>query len=482
MKVILINPALCNFRDSSAHAMPLGLMYLAAVIEQQGHTAKVLDADNLRLSWEDMEKKLSTERPDVIGITATSLSMVALKKTAEVAKKILPKSRIIAGGFGPTLEPHRTLKENPVIELVCLGESERTIVDLLKCWQDKLPLDQIKGIIYRDGDKLIETAKREPIMDLDTLPFPAYHLLEPPQEKYIGIHTEVEGIKRPILVMFASRGCPHRCIFCSLGSKVVRFRKPQKVVDEIEKYVKTYRAQAIQLYDDEFIGMSPQENIWVSEICDEIIKRKLDHIGYMVQGRCSRFIEPDVLKKMRRVGFRWIWWGVESGSQQVLDSIKKDIKVENIKRAFALAKQADLKSLMFIMTGFPEETEKNIKETADLISEVKPDTVRIHIATPLPGSELKRILESGNMIEDYNVLNYVMRGKAVHHTKYFSSKEIVRNYEMLKFRFEEGHKRFVRIFFKSFLTVSGLKKLPVRAYKIFTYSMRWLKWKILKFS
>lgn len=476
MKILLINPPLCNFRPSSAHAVPLGLLYLAAVIEKAGHEAKVLDADNLRLTWDELKQKLSEETPDIVGITATTLSMMALSETAKVAYQVLPKAKIIAGGFGPSLEPEKTLHENPEIDLICLGESEETIVDLLKSWQNNTPLSRVSGVIFRDGDKIVKTAPRQPPMDLDSIPFPAYHLLEPSFEKFKGIHLNYEGMRRPIIVMFASRGCPHRCIFCSLGSRLVRFRSPKNIVDEIEKYVKKFKVGSVQLYDDEFIGMSPAENQWVSEICDEIIKRGLNNIGYLVQGRCSKFIELATLKKMKQAGFCWIWWGVESGSQGILDSIKKDITAESVKRTFTLARQANLKSMMFIMVGFPEEREEDIKKTADLIAKVKPDSVRIHIATPLPGSEMWQILKQENMIDDYNFLNYDMRSHAVHHTKYFSGQEIIKNYEMLKFRFEQGHKKFVKIILNSFMSLHGLKSLPRRTKKALNYGMRWLKW------
>lgn len=481
MKFLFINPPMCNFRESSSHAMPLGLMYLAAVLEKAGHQAKVLDTDRLKLSWDQLEERFKTENPDVLGISGTSLSMPALHESVRVAKKSIPDAKIIVGGFGPTLEPEKTLRENEFIDLLCIREAEETIIELIDVWQNRKDLKDVKGVFYRDRGEIVKTEDRPPILDLDKIPFPAYHLIEPSFEKYVGIHKDYEGMNRPIIMMFASRGCPHRCIFCSLGQKAVRWHSPKRVVDEIELYVKKYKAESIQLYDDEFIGMSVRQNQWLVEICDEIKKRGLDNIGYLAQGRCSQFVELEILKKMKETGFCWIWWGVESGSQKVLDGIKKDIKVENVIRTFALARQAGIKSLMFIMTGFPEEREEDVKKTAELIARVKPDEIRIHIATPLPGSEMWRILKEGEMIEDYDFLHYTMRGRAVHHTKYFTSDEIIRNYEMLKFRFEEGHRHFFGVIAKSFITKEGLKKLPSRIKKAFSYGFRWLKW-LLKFS
>ncbi|MFA5022536.1 MAG: radical SAM protein [Patescibacteria group bacterium] len=476
MKVLLVNPPLCNFRKSSAHSMPMGLLYLAAVLERDGYEAKVIDADALKLTWEKLRERLKAENPNLVGITSTSLSWPAMTETARICKEVLPNSKIIVGGFGATLEPERALNDCAEIDFVCLGEGEKTIIDLVKALESNLPIREVKGLVIRDGNGLLRTEKQETIMDLDTIPPPAYHLLEPGFESYSGVHGDYQGIEPPSIVMFASRGCPHRCIFCSLGSKVVRSRSPKKVVDEIEFYKNKFKVKSVLIYDDEFIGMSTMQNKWILDICDEIIKRGHDDLGYLVEGRCSQFVDLAVLKRMKEAGIKWVWWGVESGSQKVLDSIKKDITIANIKRTFALTRQAGLKSLMFIMTGFPEETEEDVKKTADLLAEVKPDKCRIHIVTPMPGSELFRILNEQKLIDEYDFLEYNMRGRAVHHTKYFSQEEIKKNYEMLKFRFEEGHKKFIKVFFTSFLSVKGLKKIPRRIKKVFVYGLKWLKW------
>jgi len=456
--------------------MPMGLLYLAAVLEENNYQVKVIDADALRLSWDDLKNRLKEENSDLVGITSTSLSWPAMTETAKVCKEVFPNSKVVVGGFGVTLEPERALNDSQEIDFVCLGEGEKTIIDLVKALESDLPIREVRGLVLRTSEGIIRTEKQEVIMDLDTIPAPAYHLLEPGFEKYPGVHGDYKGIKPPSIVMFASRGCPHRCIFCSLGSKVVRFRSPQKIVDEIEFYKNKFGVKSILIYDDEFIGMSLQQNKWILEICDEIIRRGHDDLGYLVEGRCSQFVDLNVLQKMKRAGIKWVWWGVESGSQKVLDSIKKDITVENVKRTFSLTKQAGLKSLMFIMVGFPEEQEEDIKKTADLLADVKPDKCRIHIVTPMPGSELFRILDEEKLIDEYDFLKYDMRAKAVHHTKYFSREGIRKNYEMLKFRFEEGHRKFIKIILKSFFTIEGLKKLPLRIKKVFNYGLRWFKW------
>lgn len=480
MKILLINPPLHNFlNECHSETTPLGLMYLAAVLEKNNYSVKILDAERLLLSWDDLKEKVILEKPDLIGIGGTSLSLPALCKTAEICSLILPNIKIIAGGMGVTFEPERVLKENPAIDLVVMYEAEKTILEIMQHFQGNKKLSDIKGIAFRKNREIIINEKQEYISELDSIPFPAYHLLEPSFSHYSGMHrgAQIYGLEMPNAVIMASRGCPHRCIFCSNGKIKNRRRDPIKIVDEIEFCYKKIGAKSIQFYDDEFIGTSPAQNKWIEEICNEIISRKLNHFGYLVQGRCSKFIDLATLKKMKQAGFNWICWGVESGSQKVLDLMKKDITITDIENAFKLAKQAEIKSLMFIIIGIPGETREDVLETGKLIERVKPDKVRFHIITPFPGSEIWETLKAKNQIEDYNFLHYNTRFNAVHHTDEMTKKEIEEIYNMMILRYESNKKNLIKVFFKSFLSLKEFKKLPFRIKKIFKHIPQWIKMK-----
>ena len=475
MKVLFLNPFLYSGKKGKANSPPLGLMYLAAIMERNNYSVKVIDLEALAWTWDDLKTRLTKEKPDIIGVTGTTLGMPALIATAKFAKQILPQVKIIAGGFGPTIEPEKTIMENSAINIVIVGEGEKTIIELMEYFTGKKNIKDIKGIAYKENGQFVRAPVQEIIKDLDSIPWPAYHLLEPDFYSYHGVHGKHKGIIKPNAVMFASRGCPHRCIFCCLGSKIVRFREPKKVVDEIEFYYQKFGVKSIQLYDDEFVGMTSWQNQWISEICDEIIKRGLNNLGYMVQGRCSRFLDSNVLKKMREAGFKWIWWGVESGSQKILDLIQKDITLESIKRAFALAKEAGIGSLMFIMVGFPGETKEDAMLSAKLIKEVKPDKIRIHITTPLPGSKLWNILAEKNQIETFDYSKYDSRLHVIHHTDELSSAEIKNLYQMLLFRFENGYWYFMKVLWRSLFFKEGWNKLPKRINKAFNHFFQWIK-------
>jgi len=480
MKILLINPPVCNdIGRVIASTPPLGLLYLAAYLEKNNYSnIRVLDADAVKTTWSELKKILEEEKPDLIGITGASFVFPALVKTARIIRDILPDSVIIAGGFGPTTEPEKVLKSaGCAVDFVVLGEGEITLLELIKSIEKgEEDFKNIDGLAYLDQENLVTTNPREYIKDLDILPWPAYHLLVPDFTEYGGMHAQYKEMGRPVGILLASRGCPHRCTFCSLGSKMYRQRDPKDIVDEMEFLKNKFGLKSIQIYDDEFIGMSLQQNQWIEKICDEIITRGLNQkLTFLVQGRCSQFVELDVLKKMRQAGFRWIWWGVESGSQKVLDSINKDIRIDNITRDFLLAKQAGIKSMMFIMIGFPGETPADIKLTSNLIKKVNPDQVRIHILSPYPGSKLRKYLEENNLLDTDDYYKFDTRGTVIHHTKEMTSEEIKKYYRILVFRFENGYWYFIKFLFKSLMTIDGWKKLFERIKMIFEYLFGWLK-------
>lgn len=484
MKILLINPPIFNdLGRVLADTPPLGLLYIAAFMEKNGYgDIKVIDADAAKLSWADLENLLLEGKPDIVGITGASLVLPAILKTAEISKKILPQSKVIVGGFGASNEPKKVLRSsNKVVDFVVIREGELTFLELIKALENKKDnFKDIAGVAYLDGqNNFMITENRKNIPDLNVLPWPAYHLLFPKFSAYKGIHAGYMSM--PNAVMVASRGCPHRCAFCSLGANFYRRREPKDIVAEMEFYVNEFGVKSIQLYDDEFIGMSPQQNEWVEEICREIIIRGLNKkLIFLAQGRCSQFVELAVLKKMKEAGFNWIWWGVESGSQKILDFITKDIKVENVVRDISLAKKAGIKSMIYIMVGFPKETLADIKLTVKLIKKVKANAVRIHILSPYPGSKLRKYLEENNLLETSDYYKFDSRINVIHHTEEMTKEQIKKNYRYLVFRFENGYWYFIKFFFNSLFTIDGWRKLSARSRMIFMHLFEQLKFILVK--
>jgi len=480
MKILFINPPLHNFLGGChSETTPLGLMYLAAILEKNNYEAKILDAERLLMNWDDLALKIKTENPNIIGIGGMTLGTPAILKTAAVCKNVLPNVKIMVGGAGPTFEPERMLQKESAIDLVVRFEAENNILDIINYFTGAKDIKDVKGIAYQEAKQIIINPPAEYVKDLDSIPLPAYHLLEPSFSNYSGMHRGFAyyGMQMPNAVIMASRGCPHRCIFCSNHKTPNRRRDPKKIVDEIE-FCLNLGAKSIQFYDDEFIGTSPVQNSWVEAICDEIIARNLQHISYLVQGRCSPFIKLEILQKMKTAGFKWVWWGVESGSQKMLDLMKKDTTLADIKNTFKIAHAAGLKSLMFIIIGLPGETKKDVYETGRLIENVNPDQVRFHIITPFPGSDLWEKLKAKNQIEDYDFLHYNTRFSAVHHTDELSAKEIENLYKMMVLRYESNKKNLLKVMLKSFYQPSEWKNLLPRLQKVFKIIPQWIKIKL----
>ena len=217
------------------------------------------------------------------------------------------------------------------------------------------------------------------------------------------------------------------------------------------------------IYDDETVGMSDFQNNWVMQVCDEIISRGLNGISYKCQGRCSPYVKLEVFKKMKEAGFNRIMFGVESGSQKVLDAIKKDITLEGIVEAFRLTRLAGIKSLAFVMVGNLSETQEDVEQTKLLLRKIKPDYVQVNVATPLPSSELWDIAIAKNWISVNDFSKYYMINP-VSSTDWMSPEEMVKMKRMLEF---EGLQFTVKTGIKeAFESLDGLKRLPQRVSRL----------------
>lgn len=470
IKILLINPPVWLFVGHNMSNSPvLGIGYIGAVLDKAGYDVSIIDADALGLDREALEQRVRDEDPDIVGVTSTTLGLPVMHETIRIAKKAKPTVKVMVGGPGPTLEPEKVLRDNADIDVAALDEAEEFVVDLVRSLEGAIPMADVGGLAYLDGDQYVQTHKMPVPADLDRIPQPAYHLMDPPFLAYHGVHGSWPGIELPNAVLMASRGCPHRCTFCSQALTKVRRRSPKDIVDEIEYCHRELGAKSVQLYDPEFLGMSHAQNVWISEICDEIIRRDLQHLGKLVQGRCSKFVTDEVLEKMKAAGFKWIWFGVESGSEKVLKAIQKDETVPDIVATFKKVRKHGIQRLMFLMVGLPEETPEDVVATGRLVEASKPDRVRVHIATPLPGTKMYDQLQERIIHYDYSL--YDTRLTVVHSTETMDADTIKRMYEWLHFKYEVGYWYFAKLFFKSLLDPKELAKTPTRVKKVLDHSL-----------
>lgn len=332
MNISLMNPRYSEFYGSFSEAKevtsgsppPLGLEYIAAMLEVNGHNVQIIDAEVEKLTMKETVKKVKHTNPEIIGFTATTPVIKRANKISILLKEENPDIISIVGGPHPTALPKKTLEEFNSFDYVCKGESEYTIIELLKSIENKAKIDNVNGIAFRKEGKVVETPDRPFIKSLDNLPFPARHLID--QTKYT-IET-VHGERGRFTTIQTSRGCPFKCIFCYpvLGNRV-RYRSPESVVNELKIIEEKYKVNVVGFVDD----------IWTlnlkraKAICDMIIKEGLD----LEWGCTSRVdtIDRELLEKMNKAGCVRINYGVESGDPDILRVIKKGITIDQAKKS-----------------------------------------------------------------------------------------------------------------------------------------------------
>lgn len=386
MRVLLLNPPFADYGGLEGHGgkiAPLNLGYLASYLMQVNSDIdiSILDCEGLRLKYTEIENRIRELKPDIIGITIPTPAFVQGLEVSRIAKRVNKDIKIIVGGPHPTAFPMETTGEE-TIDISVYGEGELTFIEIVDALQNNKTLEGIKGLAYKDaGNNVKLNAPRPLISDLDTIPFPARHLL--PLERYFLPPTKRESNKRSGN-MLTSRGCPYECTYCMariIWNKKVRLRSVKNVVDEIEECVKKYGLGEFNFHDELFT-LKRDRTI---EICREICRRKLD-IAWVCMVRVD-YVWEDVLREMKKAGCRKIVFGFESGSQEILDIMKKRTTVEQAIKAVRLVKKVGIKTGGNFMFGNIGETEETIRKSIELAKKLNTDTVAFFIASPYPGTE-----------------------------------------------------------------------------------------------
>lgn len=422
MRVCLINPPRMHPKlwGKPNVFQPLGIAYVAAVLERQ-HKVCIIDSPtegwgNLQqidgtkyrvgLSNEKIADRIRRWSPDVVGINIpfSGWSKGAFE-VASIVKSIDKDITTVLDGQHPSARPEECLT-NPSIDFVVIGEGEHTISELVNVLEEgnTQNLKKIEGIAFTKNGKAVITPPRPAIQDLDSLPFPARHLL--PMDKYFADvkETPLRGeINKPWTTMMTTRGCPYNCVFCTVHivmGKKWRSRSPENVVDELEQLIQTYHIKQIDFYDENMtLDKKRMENI-----CDLIMKRGLDIEWYTPNGVRADTLDENLLKKMKKSGCKRIRVAPESGVQRVVDQIvKKNQKLTEVEKAVALSKKAGIKVGCFFVIGLIGETKEDIKETikyAYKLKQLGADKFYFSIATPIYGTELYEQAKQGGFLRD----------------------------------------------------------------------------------
>lgn len=371
MRVLLINPF---YPISETPSPPLGLAYLAAALEQAGVDVRVLDLVVYPYSEQMLADLLQDFKPALVGLTAVTMNVDRALSLVRDVKRLAPQVVTALGGPHVTFSASETLEACPDLDIVALGEGERTIVELSAAIEAGAGVGEVKSIAYRSGSDLRFTARRGFIRDLDTLPMPARRLLPLGRYRALGM---------PI-TMTTSRGCPHACIFC-VGRRMVgarmRFRSPLQVVDELASLA-VLGFHQVNIADDLFTADPPR----CMAVCDEILRRGL-RIKWTSFARVDT-VSPELLVKMKAAGCTAVSFGIESGNSEILASVKKGITLEQVVRAVDMCAGAGVTPFASFILGLPGETPDTLRETIAFGKRLgeRGLVYGFHILAPFPGT------------------------------------------------------------------------------------------------
>ncbi len=390
------------------------------MVEREGYKVEILDCNAENIDWGSLTSEVEKRKPDVVGVSAITPFFYTALKTAEVVKKVDREIKTVLGGSHATFMGREILKKHSEIDLIVKGEGELIFSKLIKALEKGTSLSNVKGLIFRLNGKIYETPDPSLLLNLDELPMPAYHLL--PMKKYFF----------PVLgkfsVVLSSRGCPFSCFFCSewkFWHRKWRKRDPSKVVDEIELLTQKYGRESIWFGDDCF-NVDKQH---MEKICSEIEERGLD-VNWYYQGRADFVVKyRDLLPKMRRAGNLMVQIGVEAATDNELSVLRKNLKIETVKKAVKLLKQNNIICQGLMIIGTWRDKYETIMEKVNFMKKLGVDFPIYTVLTPFPGSDLFDEAKNKNLIEVTDYSKYDM-AHALMPTKYLTRKQVMRLYSL----------------------------------------------------
>ncbi len=405
-KVALVNPPLPVDIGHHPQFPPLGLAYMAAVLDQNGFEVKIIDCPVNGIDHQKLKAELSAFQPALVGTGSMTPTIASALKVAQVAKEACPDATVVMGGPHATFSDSEVLTQEKAVDIIARGEGEETILELAKQPESGQKLQDIKGITFRKNNQIIQNPMRPFIQNLDALPLPGYKFLS--IEKYWVSN-------RKLLPIITSRGCPYACSFCvasQMFGQKFRARSPKNVLDELEWLQNEFGAEGVAFQDDTFTFDRKR----AMEICDGMIERKLKlHWGC---GTRADVVTKEVLAKMAAAHCDETMFGVESGCTSMRAILKRGVSNEQIENAIKWAKEAGMFVTVSVILGYPGETKATLQETLDFAAKLQPDDVWLCHATPYPGTHLREIVVKNGwkMSTDwatYNTMNPIFEDPAL---------------------------------------------------------------------
>ena len=393
-RVLLVNPR-ATYVDELAQKCfpPLNLLYLAAALRADGYSPLVLDANALRLTDPQIVDAARRLDPAVMGLSVYSDILRQVRDLTEVLGEACPGARLVLGGPHATAVPRQTLECFPRVDFVLRGEAEESLPQLCLRLVQGREVKDLPGICYREGDRVrLGPPPRPP--RIHGLPLPARDLVASVYQRRL-YHTLMVR-RRPVDTMITSRGCPFACGFCYTRGHRYRFRAPDAVVDELAR-IRDQGIRDVEICDDTFTVNRER----AMEIFDLIIRARLD-LSFRIKSRTDVFDEQ-LARRASEAGAYLVAFGMESGSQRILDAMGKRITVEDNARACELSRRYGMLCHSSWIIGYPGETPQTVRETLEFIKKHRPSTVNVGVLRPYPGSPVYQLArQQGDLVGDWH--------------------------------------------------------------------------------
>lgn len=446
--VLLIQPfphQSLRSRHISTSFLPINLLYLASSLEAVGANVLVKDYCAETYKEEAFVNLLLDFDPCIIGFTSISSTIYHVETIAKVAKDVNNKIMTILGGIHISVLPKESLQMLSCIDLGVVGEGEETLVEL---YHNKKDLGRIHGIVYRTGENIHVTPKRDLIDNIDCIPFPARHLVDIAKYKNSHVDRGITRRKYNVMEIFTSRGCPNECIFCAghvIYRNSYRSRSYEDITKEIELLVSQYGINYILIKDDTFT----LNRKLVEKMCQYFRANKL---LWSCNARVNT-VDRGLLKLMKESGCDKISFGVESGSQRILRLLKKNIFLDQIKNAVMWSKTVGIRFVetSFILGGHPEETIDDINLSESLIFQLLPDFLVVSIICPFPGTEVYKIMSEQGLLDrdlDWSAFTFINNNPPFRRLKYISAEQLLSEQKRILKRYYLSPRYIFQVFKK----------------------------------
>lgn len=401
-----------------SHTKPMNLAYLAAYVRDRGFGVTIVDYETEAFDLNAYYRLLKEYQPAIVGVSCVTPTIRNGARLCELAKKYNKEIVTVVGGPHANSLPVETLREFPAFDCLVYGEGEVTLGELCRRVVERSTNLALPGLVYRNDGEIVQNPARPLVDDLDTLPLPARDLIDyrvQPGHATRGFSNKILSTE-----LFTSRGCPFGCSFCAIQTtfgKTVRFREPSFIQEEVTRIVRDHNFNHLVIADDTFSLKMDR----AFEICD--ILGRSGVVSWNCDTRVTS-VSKDLLLAMRKSGCQKVAFGVESGSQRVLDLIGKKISIEQVRQAVHWAKEAGIRHIEgnFIIGSDPSETLEDIEMTRKLIQTLPWSFVSVSLIVPYPGTPVAREMASLNLIppdtawEDYVMIGVPPKWRTVHFT------------------------------------------------------------------